>query len=243
MATTEGTFDLERLNRPVPRYTSYPTAADWSDTFNDSSFLNVLSHLTREVSCYVHIPFCRNRCYYCGCNVVLARRNDVADRYIEHLKDEIDLKMSFSSGQSALKQLHFGGGTPTFLSIGSLEAILEHLSKHFSWAKDLELSIEIDPMSVSKDYLSCLRQVGFNRISFGIQEVNQWILRSVNRPQDLIHLNKILEHAQRLNFLSINYDFIYGLPYQSVDNFIHNIQWIRKFRPSRISNRPSSSGL
>ena len=226
---------LKQYDVPVPRYTSYPTALDWDKQPPDENFLGALrNNSDTELALYCHIPFCKNRCLYCGCNVVISRRDAITERFLDYLHREIDIKADIA-GVRKFNQLHLGGGTPNYLSPEQLENLVEKIHSRFSEEKNAELSIELDPMALSSDYLATIKQLGFNRISFGIQDVNKQTLEAVNRPQDLLHLNRVLEKAQRLGFDSINFDFIYGLPYQTLDSFRRNLQWIKMYRPDRIA--------
>ncbi len=226
----------EFFNRPVPRYTSYPTALDWQSPFDDGHFERALVTTTSEAfNAYLHIPFCHRRCLYCGCNVILSRKNALADAYLKDMKLEMHHKLGFLKLRPRLKTLHFGGGSPNFLTATHWSELVDFLAQKFTLGSDLEFSVELDPMGVSKDYLTHLRKLGVNRVSFGIQDVNAQTLAAVEREYDLIHLNKVLSHAQTLNFDSINYDFIYGLPYQNEASFKANLQWIRMYKPGRIA--------
>lgn len=235
------TVDLDKLvrefNTPVPRYTSYPTALDWTSKFDESLFFNALGKVDtdRKLSLYLHIPFCQERCLYCGCNVVVSKKKELAQEYVFHLIREILYKSSFLDGIPEVVQLHAGGGTPNYLGFRIWDEILKILMDTFKLNSATEISIELDPMALSKDYLTKLKELGFNRISFGIQDTNSQVLEAVNRPQSPVHMDKILTHARTLGFHSVNYDFIYGLPYQTPETMKNNIKFIRIYRPDRIA--------
>jgi oxygen-independent coproporphyrinogen-3 oxidase len=234
-------MDIEKLiqkyNTPVPRYTSYPTAVEFTTGFNAPDYFTALGQMTPEkpVSLYLHIPFCENRCYYCGCNVIVSRRKEMIDVFINDLKNEISYKTGFIKFKPVVSQLHFGGGTPNFLRLSDWQTLMEFLRKHFIFKGDIELSVELDPMFMESAYLETLRSLGFNRVSFGIQDVNEQTQKAVGRIQNMNHINELFQKARDLGFSSVNVDFIYGLPYQNVQTYQANIDWLLKFKPDRMA--------
>jgi len=228
---------IEKYNSPVPRYTSYPTAVEFSGSFNPDDYFSALSKMDSNSTSglYVHIPFCENRCFYCGCNVIISRRKDMIDVLLNDLFEEIRFKSSFIPFKPQISQLHFGGGTPNFLRISDWEKLMGFLRDHFIFANNIELSVELDPMVMDENYLTSLRHLGFNRVSFGIQDVNEKTQKAINRIQNIGHIERLMDVSRQLNFSSVNVDFIYGLPYQSVQSFQANIDWIKKYKPDRMA--------
>ncbi len=228
---------IERFDSPVPRYTSYPTALEWSEEFNAQLFWNAIKSREQKapLSVYVHLPFCENQCLYCGCNTVISRQKNIIDDYMDYLLSELAYYGETIGKGITVEQLHFGGGTPNFLRIEDWQKLLDSLREIFSFSRDIEQSIELDPMVLSPDYLEYLFNEGFNRISFGIQDVTPQVLRAVNRPQDIEHLDALISHARKLGFVSVNLDFIYGLPHQTMESYTENFSFIRKHRPDRLA--------
>ncbi|MDH4262165.1 MAG: oxygen-independent coproporphyrinogen III oxidase [Spirochaetia bacterium] len=235
------TIDIERLihkyNTPVPRYTSYPTAVEFSADFNPQDYFTALTEMTSEkpVSLYLHIPFCEHRCFYCGCNVIVSKRKEMNDDFLKDIMNEIIYKTSFIKFKPVVSQLHFGGGTPNFLRISDWQKLMDFLHNYFIFSSDIELSIELDPMVMDVTYLENLRSFGFNRVSFGIQDVNEQTQRAIGRIQNMTHIDELFQKARELGFTSVNVDFIYGLPFQNLETYQANINWILKFKPDRMA--------
>jgi len=228
---------ISQYNTPVPRYTSYPTAVEFSREFNSEEFFTALKSMpeNNKISLYLHIPFCENRCHYCGCNVIISRRKEMIDVYLKDIMDEINYKLSFIPFKPRVSQLHFGGGTPNFLRISDWEKLIPFLKEKFVFAEDIEQSIELDPMVMDKDYLENLKRIGFNRVSFGIQDVNEKTQKDINRVQDMNHIHELFVHARNIGFSSVNVDFIYGLPWQTAETYQANIDWILNHKPDRMA--------
>lgn len=231
---------LNQLNVAVPRYTSYPTAADWG-AISYQEVLKAVSSLDANmpVSLYVHIPFCRSMCLYCGCSVVLNRDPCKEERYVQALCKEIYLVSSQYKKKLPVLQLHFGGGTPTKLTIDRLQRIVGTIRDCFEILPQAEIAIEIDPRSVKEDNFSKLRalpSIGFNRVSFGVQDTNEDVQEAVKRRQSLEITLKAFQTARDLGFSGINIDLIYGLPLQTRATFRDTIHTIgEEFRPERIA--------
>lgn len=228
---------VNHYNTPVPRYTSYPTAVEFQADFKSGIYFNALKKMAPEqpVSVYVHIPFCEQRCHYCGCNVIINRRKELIDIFLNDLKTEIRFKQSFIPFKPKVSQLHFGGGTPNFLRKKDWDDLMGFLRDHFEFMPSREQSVELDPMVMNQDYLQFLRQHEFNRVSFGIQDVNEATQKAVNRIQNMGHINNLFEKSREFGFSSVNADFIYGLPYQNEKNYQANIDWIKQYRPDRMA--------
>lgn len=228
---------IEKFNTPVPRYTSYPTALEWSDDFNESNFFSGLQamHPENPVSLYIHLPFCENLCLYCGCNVLISRKKEIVEPYIENLFKEIRYKINHIGFKPHLRQLHFGGGTPNYLRIRDWQRLMKVLHDNFIFEPDIEQSIEMDPMVLDVDYLKEIYNLGFNRVSYGIQDLNPATLEHVNRPQNVEHLDVVLNESRKAGFDSVNIDLIYGLPYQNLQNYQKNLDWVREHKPDRMA--------
>lgn len=231
---------LMRLDKPLPRYTSYPTAPEWSD-LPSSCYQEALQRFdktTLPLSLYIHIPFCKTMCLYCGCSVVLNRRPENEVRYVDYLLREISLVSQQLSQTHPIVQLHFGGGTPTQLTEDQLTRIMMHLQRHMPPADHAEVAIEIDPRTVVQDQgrkLRHLRALGFTRVSFGVQDIQPKVLEAVRRYQSYEMTRDTFLLARDLGFTGINIDLIYGLPYQTRESFADTVQKVTALRPDRIA--------
>ena len=220
-----------------PRYTSYPTADRFYPEFTASQLQAKLQrHIgSKPVSLYVHIPFCNTICYYCGCNKIITKDTTRADRYIQYLDKELALLAEHWIGKPQLAQLHFGGGTPTFLNTEQLNHIFTTIRKYFTLTIDGEYSIEIDPRNVSAQTVAFLGKLGFNRMSVGIQDFNPTVQKAVNRIQSETETRTVIEAARNNGFHSISVDLIYGLPHQSESSMQETLQHIVDLQPDRIA--------
>lgn len=229
---------IQRYNRPGPRYTSYPTAVEFLPCADDGQerAAFVQRDNSRALSLYIHIPFCAHVCYYCGCNKIVTKRREQAEPYLQLLKQEIAQKRALL-GPGVVEQLHFGGGTPTFLSDQQLLELMQFLKQQFTFsdADSADYSIEIDPRELRPDTLKLLRQQGFNRISFGVQDLNEQVQIAVNRVQPEAMIRAVMSQARELGFRSINLDLIYGLPHQTLESFAETLKTIIELRPQRLS--------
>lgn len=229
---------LEKFNISGPRYTSYPTAPNWVDTFTEQDYRHTLQsfdcHRDR-LSIYVHIPFCPKMCYYCGCNVLIRKPSDeVGDRYIDYLDQEMTLVTREWSTPATVNQLHWGGGTPTYLSAPQLARLFSLIQSRFQMASGAECAIEVDPRTLTFEQVKTLSQIGFNRISMGIQDTNEQVQRAINRLQPTEMVQTCVEWI-RTHHLSLNFDLIYGLPHQTPATMADTIQDIIKMSPDRIA--------
>jgi oxygen-independent coproporphyrinogen-3 oxidase len=238
-------FNSELVNRydqTGPRYTSYPTAVQFHEGF-DANLYRRYVELSNDdlipapLSLYVHLPFCRSLCYYCGCTKKITRHSDPGLRYLEFLSNEIRLQAALFDRDRQVSQLHFGGGTPTFFDDIQLEQLMANLAHqfHFASPKEREFSIEIDPRTVDQDRLSVLADLGFNRISLGVQDFDAKVQAAVNREQDAASTLALLEQAKKLGFHSTSIDLIYGLPLQTRESFSQTLQTIIDARPGRLA--------
>ena len=233
---------LKRYNKTGPRYTSYPTANRFHEEFKYKDLARCAQWsnedlIPRPLSLYIHIPFCDTVCFYCGCNKVVTKDHTRAQPYIENLKNEAILLKEFFDVDRKVEQLHFGGGTPTFLSDDQLKDFMSFLRQRFNLLNDDqgEYSIEIDPRKLQPGSLENLRALGFNRLSFGIQDFNEAVQKAVNRIQTEAETTASYHKARELGYKSINFDLIYGLPYQSPQSFAETIRKTIDLRPDRIA--------
>ena len=226
---------IKKYNTSGPRYTSYPTALEFSPELPDNPLHKAaLTSAGEGLSLYIHIPFCDTLCYYCGCNKMITRHKDKADRYLNYVEKEIELnKASFKN--QPVKQCHLGGGTPSFLSKAQIARLMKMLRINYRFSNDCEISIEVDPRGVESDYLDHLHDIGFNRISIGVQDVDETVQKAINRVQSTEHIKALVVHAKTIGFKSVNLDLIYGLPHQSTDSFARTLDVVADIDPERIS--------
>ncbi|HSC82712.1 MAG TPA: oxygen-independent coproporphyrinogen III oxidase [Pseudomonas sp.] len=231
---------IRRYDQPGPRYTSYPTALQFHGEVGSLDLLQALREsrkALRPLSLYVHVPFCANICYYCGCNKVITKDRGRALPYLERLEQEIELIARHLDRHQPVEQLHFGGGTPTFLSHDELRRLMEHLRTHFNLLDDDsgDYGIEIDPREADWSTMGLLRELGFNRVSLGVQDLDPDVQRAVNRLQSLEQTRAIVEAARTLQFRSLNIDLIYGLPKQTPESFARTVAEVIALQPDRLS--------
>ncbi len=230
---------IARYDKPGPRYTSYPTAVEFHAgvTADDvAAALGRADALAGEpLSMYVHLPFCEERCAYCGCNVVITKHREVAARYLDYLDVEIDLLAAHLPHRRTVSQLHWGGGTPTYLDAAQLARVFERIHRHFTFTPNAEIGIEVDPRVTSAEQLTVLRGLGFNRLSMGVQDFTPQVQEAVNRIQPYDETRALVEHARAIGYPSINVDLIYGLPYQTVESFSETLAQVISLRPERVA--------
>jgi oxygen-independent coproporphyrinogen-3 oxidase len=234
---------LRRLDVSGPRYTSYPTADRFVETFGATQYQEALAQRALQapsgpneaLSVYVHIPFCEQVCYYCACNKVVTRHHERAGEYLQAMQTELELQLAVLGRNAALSQLHFGGGTPTFLSDTELDSLMALLRRSFSFRPGAELSIEVDPRTVDAQRLTHLAELGFNRLSFGVQDFDPDVQQAVHRVQPFESVRTLMHAARSIGFDSINVDLIYGLPRQTPLSFERTIAQVGGLRPDRIA--------
>ena len=234
---------LRRLDRPGPRYTSYPTADRFVEAFGPGEYAQALLQRASgatvggrpPLSLYLHIPFCESVCYYCACNKVITRHHDKAAEYLGVLAQEVALNVAVLGRSQSVSQLHLGGGTPTFLSDAELRQLMTLLRDNFKLAPGAELSIEVDPRTASPDRLQHLATLGFNRLSFGVQDFDADVQKAVHRIQPFEQVRDLMAAARRIGFESINADLIYGLPKQTPESFARTVAQVAELRPDRIA--------
>ncbi|WP_439287893.1 oxygen-independent coproporphyrinogen III oxidase [Lonepinella sp. BR2904] len=226
---------IQKYNHSGPRYTSYPTALEFNESYTNDDFkVAAARYPERPLSLYVHIPFCHKLCYFCGCNKVITRHQHKADIYLDYVEQEIKTHATLFQHR-LVTQIHWGGGTPTYLSEQQSARLMQMLTDHFKIADNAEISIEMDPREIELSMLAHLRKIGFNRISMGVQDFNKEVQKAVNREQDEAFIQALLMRAKELGFQSTNLDLIYGLPLQSVDSFMFTLQKVIELAPDRLS--------
>lgn len=236
-------FDAELVSRYSgrgPRYTSYPTAVQFTDEFTAADYRAAVlasNENGRPLSLYVHIPFCATLCYYCGCNKIVTRNAARVTDYLDYLYAEVTLQAELFDNDRVVEQLHFGGGTPTYLDDEQMCHLMTHLSQAFTLetGPSREFSIEIDPRSVHSGSMQLLAKLGFNRLSLGIQDFNPLVQRAVNRIQSTGEVQKLVDDARKYAYRSISFDLIYGLPHQSVASFDTTLDQAIAMRPDRLA--------
>jgi oxygen-independent coproporphyrinogen-3 oxidase len=230
---------LARYDRPGPRYTSYPTAPHFSTEFDEVAYAARLEAAAKRrgepLSMYVHLPFCEARCTFCGCNVVISPRRGPEKGYLQSVEAELELLRS-SLGGRPLNQLHWGGGTPTYLAPEQCEQLFAAITTRFPLTPDAEIALEIDPCVTTMEHLATLRRLGFNRVSMGLQDTDPAVQEAVKRIQPLELTREHVEEARRLGFSSVNIDLIYGLPLQSEPGFRSTVRTvIDELAPDRVA--------
>lgn len=233
---------LKKYDVYGPRYTSYPTALQFSESFHEQDYLKHVRAsndmpVPRPLSIYLHIPFCKSLCYYCGCNKIITHKTEAAANYLEYLVREIDLHSQYYAEDRLLQQIHFGGGTPTYLSAQQLQEVLEVLAQkfHFGLPESLEMGIEIDPRTVQGESFEALMDLGFNRISIGVQDFDSEVQEAINRKQDTDSIQRIMLQARARHIKSVSLDIIYGLPKQTRQSFNTTLDQVIALRPDRIA--------
>ncbi len=229
---------LHRFDVPGPRYTSYPTADRFVEAFDAQvlgNWLGKRADSTAPLSLYVHLPFCATVCYYCACNKVITKDHGRSSEYLAALRKEADLIASRLTGSRQIEQLHFGGGTPTFLSNDELRELMALLTERFPMAPRGEYSIEVDPRSTPPEKVAVLGELGFNRISVGVQDFDPQVQKAVNRIQSFEMTQATIEAARKADFKSVNLDLIYGLPKQSRATFARTLDKVLVLSPERVA--------
>lgn len=238
-----GLFDpdlIRRYDKSGPRYTSYPTAVQFHDQFDESAYRAAAERSNKvggPLSIYTHIPFCDTICYYCACNKVITKDRNRAQPYVDDVVQELALQGKLFGEGRAVDQLHWGGGTPTFLSDAQMRQIMEATGRHFELKSDDtgEYSIEIDPREADAGTIAVLRDLGFNRISLGVQDFDERVQEAVNRIQSYAETKEVVDAARVEGFHGVSLDLIYGLPFQSKDSFMRTLDTVIEMAPDRLS--------
>ena len=230
---------LGRYDRPGPRYTSYPTAVEFHERFDGAAYAEHLRQASSEpgapLSLYLHLPFCEERCTFCGCMVVITRKREIAARYLDYVRRELELVAAALGSRRRVVQYHWGGGTPTYLAVDQMESLHGDVTRHFEILPDAEVAIEVDPRVTSVAQLEALRRMGFNRLSMGVQDFTPEVQEAVNRRQSEALTRTLFDSARRLGFESINIDLIYGLPLQTPASFGRAVDAVVSMRPDRVA--------
>ncbi|HEY0939435.1 MAG TPA: oxygen-independent coproporphyrinogen III oxidase [Steroidobacter sp.] len=232
---------IRRYDCHGPRYTSYPTAVQFHTGFNEQHYRRIAllsnSARPRPLSIYVHVPFCARPCFYCGCNKIITRNPAHAEQYLQRLHREIELQGTLFERRRSVRQLHFGGGTPTYLTPPQMAALFEQLGRQFNidHSGQREFSIEIDPRTLDEQTLPALAALGFNRLSLGVQDFDARVQRAVNRIQSVAQIERCVTQARSLGYRSMSFDLIYGLPLQTLESFGKTLDTVVQMRPDRIA--------
>lgn len=238
---------LFKFDVPGPRYTSYPTADRFNNGFGELEFQNALSIRGENrglvggkagagpLSIYIHIPFCESLCYYCACNKIITKKRDKSVEYLNYLFKEIDLVLQSLGPHQSVSQLHLGGGSPTFLSDQQLAQLFEFIKARFKLLEHGEYAIEVDPRTINQTRLLALKNIGFNRLSFGVQDFDEKVQKAVHRVQAFDQVHQLMQEARDLGFKSINIDLIYGLPLQTPESFDRTLEQVCLIAPDRIA--------
>lgn len=227
---------ISKYNRPGPRYTSYPTALQFKDVEDPIALLEETSDSTAPISLYYHLPFCESLCWFCACTTVITCNRDKADLYLDALEQEMDLSLPYLNAANRLvKQLHFGGGSPSFQTPAQLDRLCLDIRERFTFAPDAEISAELDPRTLTGEKVKILASHGFNRASFGVQDVDPKVQKAVHRIQPDEMNRKCIKWVRDAGIESVNTDLIYGLPHQTVDSFRQTLETVLSYEPDRLA--------
>jgi len=241
LMSTISNIDIElikKYDRPGPRYTSYPPAPAFTSGFTADDFSKSLednNKLSTEISLYYHIPFCDTLCYFCGCNMLITHSRERIAEYLKYLKKEMELSAPFFNKDRKIGQLHWGGGTPSYLTPEEITALTASIREHFTFSDDIEAGVEIDPRGLTFEHMKAFSESGFNRVSMGVQDFEPKVQEAINRIQPEDITREAVEWSRKLGFKSINLDMIYGLPYQTLDSFEKSLKKIIDISPERIA--------
>lgn len=233
---------LRQFDLTGPRYTSYPTADRFVEAFTGHDYVQALQQrfIGRQapnapLSVYVHIPFCESVCYYCACNKIITRHHARGTAYLDYLEKEVLLQVEHLGSGQTVSQLHLGGGSPTFLSDDELARLMAMLRRHFAFVPGGEYAIEVDPRTVDAERLAALAELGFNRLSFGVQDFDAAVQKAVHRVQPLAQVAGLIASSRQIGFDSVNVDLIYGLPLQTPASFDRTLDQVTALRPDRVA--------
>lgn len=232
--------DLKKYNQPVPRYTSYPTVPFWEpESFSIQSYEKTLQSAfwesSKEVSIYIHLPFCESLCTYCACNTRITKNHQVEEPYIDHLLMEWELYLERLPEKPLIREIHLGGGTPTFFAPENLNRLLSGIFEKTSLSREFQMSFEGHPANTTAKHLETLHQLGFDRVSFGIQDFDLNVQKLINRMQSFEQVKAITEKAREIGYTSVNYDVVYGLPGQTIESVQNTLDQIIVLKPERIA--------
>lgn len=229
---------LEKYATSAPRYTSYPTAVDWTSSFDPASYPALLERAaqsTDPLSVYVHLPYCAELCLFCGCNVVISRNKDRMTTYVDHLVREFEFVAARGVGARPVRQYHWGGGTPTQLPLALMQRVHAAFARAFTLAPDAEVALEVDPRVTTAEQIAWLASVGFNRVSMGVQDFDPAVQKEVKREQSEEQTRAVIDVSRAHGIKSVNIDLIYGLPRQTRESFAHTTERVIAIRPERVA--------
>jgi len=226
---------IAKYNRPGPRYTSYPTALEFSEDFSADAIVEDLRQQSGPLSLYFHLPFCQKLCWFCGCNTIINRDRDKATVYLDYLEKELELYDAIRSPQRPVVQLHFGGGTPNFLRPEQIDRLGGLIHKRFKFEAEAECSVELDPRQLTYEHVEAFRRMGVTRASFGVQDINEDTQKAINRIQPHELNVEAANNLRRAGFHSLNIDLVYGLPFQTVDKFKRTLNATLELDPDRFA--------
>ncbi len=231
---------IAKYDRPGPRYTSYPTAPQFTSAFTAGDYRQALAKAAERenepLSLYIHVPFCEARCTYCGCNIVISPHRGPEEAYLEAVEEELAMLARALGGRRQLSQMHWGGGTPTYLTPDQCARLYRAVAKHFAFLPDAEIALEVDPCVTTPEHLEVLRGLGFNRVSMGLQDLDPQVQQAVRRIQSLELTKALVDQARKLGFSSVNIDLMYGLPYQTPESFAAAAETVvRELSPDRLA--------
>ncbi|HIQ49555.1 MAG TPA: oxygen-independent coproporphyrinogen III oxidase [Aquifex aeolicus] len=229
---------IKKYDRPGPRYTSYPPATEFTQEVKSEHYIKKLIESNQRktpLSLYFHIPFCEQRCLYCGCNVIISHRKGIEIPYLERVYREMEMVSQYLDKDRKVVQLHWGGGTPNYLEPEQIKAFFEEIVKRFPIDEDAEISIELDPRYLTDEQIKTIKETGFNRVSLGIQDLDPKVQRAVNRIQPYELIKEKIEKLREAGFESINVDLIYGLPYQTRKSFEETVEKVIELNPDRVA--------
>jgi oxygen-independent coproporphyrinogen-3 oxidase len=228
---------LERYDKRVPRYTSYPTAPHFHPGINAATYARWLAAVEKNtpLSLYFHVPFCREMCWYCGCHTKVVRRYEPVGEYATTMADEVTLIGGMLEARPPVTHMHWGGGTPTILSADDLEHLMAKIRAGFNVAADAEIAVEMDPRTVTENHVRALARAGVNRASLGVQDFNEQVQKAINRVQPYEMTEQVVEWLRAAGIKAINFDLMYGLPYQTIDDVIRTVDLAAQMRPDRVA--------
>lgn len=230
---------LKKYDRPGPRYTSYPTVPQWHTDFGSKEYRAALKraamHPREALALYVHIPFCAERCHYCGCNVVISKKPEIVEPFLAWLKEELSMVSAALGGRRRLIQLHWGGGTPTYLTAQEMELLFAHVTEFFDLDTDAEVAIEVDPRVTSREQIRTLQKLGFNRVSMGVQDLDPTVQHAIGRNQTQEETQQLIDWCRDSGFHGVNFDLIYGLPAQTLESWERTVRCVIDMNPDRLA--------
>lgn len=229
---------VKKYNVAGPRYTSYPPATKFTETLKWPEVAELIlanNRTERDLSLYFHIPFCETLCWYCGCTTVITLNHGQGSAYVDYLDKEMKQMSTLLNPRRKVVQLHWGGGSPTFLSPDEIRRLGESIHRHFTFADNFEAGVEIDPRRLKRDHITALREVGFNRASLGVQDFDPTVQEAVHRIQPREMTQEVLEWVREAGFSSVNFDLIYGLPFQTVESFNRTLDSVLELQPDRLA--------